>query len=69
MTENCNVREAAKIPLWKIAAAIQISEPTLTRWLRFPLPDEKEKRIMSAIAKLKAENWGGGADAEASVQP
>lgn len=58
MKENQTVRVAAKsahIPLWKLAATIGISEPTLTRWLRFPLPVEREKRIMTAIAELKRE--------------
>lgn len=56
--ENEKVRSSARIarvPLWRIAAAIGISEPTLTRWLRFPLPEEKEKRIMTAIAELAKE--------------
>ena len=50
--ENENVRKAARVagvPLWAIASKIQVSEPTLTRWLRFPLPAEKEQRIMTAI--------------------
>lgn len=56
MKENQAVRKAAKaahIPLWKVASAIDISEPTLIRWLRFPLPEEKEARIMAAIAALE----------------
>lgn len=55
---NAKVRKAARvagIPLWKIAAAIGISEPTIIRWLRFPLPEEKERRIMEAIAVLSKE--------------
>lgn len=58
MKENPEVRKAAKeakVPLWKVAAGIGISEPTLTRWLRFPLPAEKENRIMQAIAELARE--------------
>lgn len=56
MTENRTVRDAAKaakIPLWKIAAAIHVSEPTLIRWLRFPLSAEKEQRILTAIATIE----------------
>ena len=52
---NGYIRKAARaagVPLWKIAAAIGISEPTLTRWLRFPLQEEKEQRIMAAIREL-----------------
>lgn len=58
MKENQAVRVAAKsagIPLWKVAAATGVSEPTLTRWLRFPLSEEKERRIMEAIANLSKE--------------
>ena len=55
---NQNVRRAARIegiPLWQIAGEIGISEPTMTRWLRTPLPVEKEKRILAAIEKLSKE--------------
>ena len=58
MKENMEVRRAAKearVPLWKVAAGVGISEPTLIRWLRFPLPAEKEDRIMAAIAELSGE--------------
>lgn len=53
--ENKTVRRAARsagIPLWRIARAIGISEPTLIRWLRVPLAEDKEQRIMAAIAEL-----------------
>lgn len=56
--ENKDVRRkarAAGIPLWKVAATIGVSEPTLTRWLRVPLTKEKENRILSAIDKLETE--------------
>lgn len=56
MKENSYIRErarAAKVPLWRIAAFIGISEPTLIRWLRFPLPPDKESRILEAISELK----------------
>lgn len=55
MKENQGVRNAARsagVPLWSVAAAVGVSEPTLTRWLRFPLPEDKEQRIVAAIAKL-----------------
>ncbi|MEY8420325.1 hypothetical protein AALA83_13745 [Oscillospiraceae bacterium 44-5] len=58
MKENLGVRKAAKeskVPLWKVAAEVGISEPTLIRWLRFPLPAEKERRIMTAIQELAQE--------------
>lgn len=56
---NNQLRRAARIaniPLWRIAAAISISEPTLTRWLRFPLDAEKEARIMQAIKELSDDS-------------
>lgn len=58
MKENQVVRAAAKsarVPLWKVAEAIGVSEPTLTRWLRVPLQEDKEKRVMAAIAALEQE--------------
>ncbi|MDE6997348.1 MAG: hypothetical protein K2P04_05670 [Oscillospiraceae bacterium] len=58
MKENQSVRKAAKsagVPLWKVAAAIGVSEPTIIRWLRVPLQEEKEARILSAIASLERE--------------
>lgn len=58
MKENQEIRKAAKsagVPLWKIAAELGISEPTIIRWLRFPLPAEKEERVMEAISILSQE--------------
>lgn len=58
MKENQKVRKAARIagvPLWRIAAFIGVSEPTLQRWLRLPLPTEKEAHIMAAIEELGKE--------------
>lgn len=58
MKENQTVRRAARVagvPLWRVAAAIGVSEPTLTRWLRAPLPEDKEQRIMTAISALEQE--------------
>lgn len=56
--ENENVRKAARsagISLWRVAAAIGVSEPTMTRWMRHPLPEEKEQRVMAAISELAKE--------------
>ena len=58
MLMNQKVRKAARaagIPLWKVAAELKISEPTLIRWLRFPLQEEKEQTILAAIDKLEQE--------------
>ena len=56
--ENLMVRERAKkqkVSLWGIANEIGISEPTITRWLRVPLSQQKEKLILDAISKLSRE--------------
>lgn len=58
MRENEQIRKAARVagvPLWKIAAVVGVSEPTLIRWMRFPLSQEKESRIMEAISTLGQE--------------
>ena len=59
---NEEVRRAARVadvPLWQIAAKIGVSQPTMTRWLRFPLPTDKEERIMQAIQELVLEREVG----------
>lgn len=59
---NEAVRRAARVadvPLWQIAAKIGVSQPTMTRWLRFPLPTDKEERIMQAIHELALEREVG----------
>ena len=58
MKANEHIRQAAKragVTLWRIAAELEVSEPTLIRWLRFPLPEDKEQRIVAAIEKLERE--------------
>lgn len=53
MKENQTVRRAARaagVPLWRVAAAIGVSEPTLTRWLRAPLQEDKEKRVIQNLS-------------------
>lgn len=55
MVANEKVRAAAKangVKHWQIAAHIGVSELTFMRWLRFPLPEDKEKKIMEAIMEL-----------------
>lgn len=44
-----------KIPQWQIALELNISEATLTRWLRVPLSAEQERMILAAIQKLEKE--------------
>lgn len=58
MKVNNHIRErAAKagVKHWQIAAECGVSEQTLVRWLRFPLPPEKEAIIIAAIEKLSCE--------------
>lgn len=55
---NKEVRRAARIadvPIWKIAYALGISEPTIFRWLRTELPEEKKRAMLEAIDKLSKE--------------
>lgn len=55
---NQEIREAAKkngVAFWKIAEKLGISEATITRWLRFELPDEKREKILGIIAEIAAE--------------
>lgn len=52
---NADIRSAAKaagIKQWEVAAQLGISEPTLIRWLRFPLSADRENAILQAIAEL-----------------
>ncbi len=60
--ENQAIREKAKaehVALWQIAVKIGVSEPTLMRWMRLPLPADKEQRIYEAITAISK---GGGRD-------
>ena len=55
---NQKIKDAAKkakLYQWEIALENGVSEPTLVRWLRTPLPAEKEERILVAIEKLAKE--------------
>lgn len=44
-----------EIPLWRIAEAVGVSEPTITRWFRHELEGEQRKRVESALQKLIEE--------------
>ena len=55
MKENEKVRKSARVanvPLWRVAHAIGVSEPTMTRWLRTPLHPERESKILKTIEQL-----------------
>lgn len=52
---NEKVRDQAKkrgVRHWQIASVMGIGENTLMRWLRLPLPAEKEARILEAIEEV-----------------
>lgn len=56
---NADVRTAAKnagVFLYQVAAAMGISEPTMTRKLRFELSKEEKAPIIEAIKRIEAEN-------------
>lgn len=56
---NSDVRTAAKnsgVFLYQVAAMLGISEPTMTRKLRFELSEQEKKSIFEAIEKIKANN-------------
>lgn len=40
---------------WQLADAIGISEPTLTRWLRYQLTGEHLQRVQQGLATLVAK--------------
>lgn len=47
--------KAAKVPLWRIAEALCISEPTMTRKLRRELPESEKQRLLKIIEQLAKE--------------
>lgn len=56
---NSDVRTAAKnagVFLYQVAAAMGVSEPTMTRKLRFELSDAEKRPIFEAIERVKEEN-------------
>lgn len=59
---NSDVRKAAKsagVFLYQIAAAMGISEPTMTRKLRFELSDNEKEPIFDTIERIRAEKQKG----------
>ena len=59
---NSDVRTAAKnagVFLYQIAAAMGISEPTMTRKLRFELSDNEKKPIFEVIERIRTEKKEG----------
>lgn len=55
---NFDLRTAAKnagVPLWAIADALHISEPTMTRKLRRELPEKEKQQMFGIIEQLAKE--------------
>lgn len=49
---NADIRmrlKGKKIPYWQLCKKLDISEQTLVRWLREPLPQEVEQRIKDLL--------------------
>lgn len=62
---NADIRrelKQARIPFWLIGRQIGVTELTVSRWLREPLPEDKRQVIVEAIRQIKAEDAGGGAN-------
>lgn len=47
--------KAAKVQLWRIAEALGISEPTMTRKLRRELPENEKQQMIKIIEQLAKE--------------
>ena len=62
--ENAELRAYAKgknVFLWQIADALNIAEPTLLRWLRFPLSEEKKAAFIRAVDIIATGKGGTNA--------
>ena len=44
--------KAHRIPLWKLACELGISEATLTRWLRVEMSEERIQRVSDAMDRI-----------------
>ena len=56
--QNEVIRERARragVPLWAVAHSVGVSEATLFRWLRLPLPADRENMLLETISKLEQE--------------
>jgi dihydrodipicolinate synthase/N-acetylneuraminate lyase len=56
--ENIEIREAAKkagLPMWRIAYAMGITDFTMSRKLRKPLPPAEKERVLQLIDALRAK--------------
>lgn len=59
MANNLDIRVMAKsksVFLYEVADALNISEPTLMRWLRTNLTDERKAAMIEAIDRVAAQH-------------
>ena len=52
---NQDIRDYAAqkgVYFWEIAMQLGISEPTITRWMRVELPEDKRREIVQIIDKI-----------------
>lgn len=59
--KNEKIRQAAmitRVKLWEVAAALGVTDGTLSRKLRFELPEEEQTRIIGIIEQIAAEREG-----------
>ena len=42
-----------RIPQWRLAEAVGISENTMIRWMRHPLQGDQERRVREALDRLR----------------
>lgn len=59
--ENQELRDYAEsknVCMWEAADEMNISEATLMRWLRFPLPDDKKAAFIKAVDSIAGRKGG-----------
>ena len=52
---NQDIRDYAAqkgVYFWEIAMQLGVSEPTMTRWMRVELPEDKRREIVQIIEKI-----------------
>ncbi len=57
--ENLEIRrklKETKVMQWQVADALNISEMTLVRKLRYELPEEEKQKIFSVIEEIAVKN-------------
>ena len=60
--KNRKIRDAAraaKVGLWEVADALGISEPTMTRKLRYELPTNEQEKFLVLIERIAAGRNSG----------